>query len=314
MVPNRKQDRRKTSARQGREEIGPEPNKIGASTPYDFSGKNLTPYGGLLPVATMLEKLGFQALVEETITCGRMTRVMSLYQFVLGIVLGWYVGFQRLNQLRFIARDPMLTGIVKVSHLPPQSTLWRFMASLHLNVAGQILSIQLAMRQRVWEAANVKLQVVTIDTDTTARTLYGKQMGARKSYNPRNKGKLSYQPMLTFIAETREYLRGELRNGDRPTGKQIRDHLQHAIGALPTGVKQVFARADSGFYCKEAVEAYEAEHCQACDGRAQDLPVGRAVGAGPMEAFAKHRRRPGVRVLLPARRVGESLPVCGSAL
>jgi hypothetical protein len=55
---------------------------------------------------------------------------------------------------------------------------------------------------------------VTLDTDTTVRTLYGNQMGARKSYNPKNKGKKSYQPMLTFIAETREYLWGELRNGE----------------------------------------------------------------------------------------------------
>jgi hypothetical protein len=43
----------------------PEPNKIGASTPYDFEARNLTAYGGLLPVATMLEQLGFQQLVEE---------------------------------------------------------------------------------------------------------------------------------------------------------------------------------------------------------------------------------------------------------
>jgi len=173
-----------------------------------------------------------------------------------------YVGFQRLNQLRFIARDPILTGILKEPRLPPQSTLWRFMDALHLNVAAQILSIQQVMRQRVWEAANVKLEVVTIDTDTTVHTLYGKQMGARKSYNPKNKGKLSYQPMLTFVADTREYLWGELRNGDRPTGKQIRDHLQHAIRALPPGVKRIFGRADSGFYCGDAVEAYEAGECQ----------------------------------------------------
>jgi len=33
--------------------------------------------------------------------------------------------------------------------------------------------------------------------------------------------------MLTFIAETREYVWGELRNGDRPSGKQIHDHLRN---------------------------------------------------------------------------------------
>ena len=130
MVKNDKDHRKKKPARQAFQETASEPNKIGASTPYQFSGKNLTAYGGLLPVATMLEKLGFQALVEETITCSRETRVMSLYKFMFGIVLGLYIGFPRLNQLRFIAADPMLTGILKESRLPPQSTLWRFLASL----------------------------------------------------------------------------------------------------------------------------------------------------------------------------------------
>jgi hypothetical protein len=91
-------------------------------------------------------------------------------------------------------------------------------------------------------------------------THYSKQMGGRKGYNPKNKGKKSYQPMLTFIAETREYIWGELRNGDRPSGKQIGDHIRKVCAALPTGVKKIYGRADSGFYCWEAVEAYE--ECQ----------------------------------------------------
>jgi hypothetical protein len=49
MVRNRKQHGVKSSAEQGRGEATPGPNKIGASTPYNFSDTNLTPYGGLLP-------------------------------------------------------------------------------------------------------------------------------------------------------------------------------------------------------------------------------------------------------------------------
>jgi len=262
MVTNRRKHSKKTPVQQGPEDIASEANKIGASTPYDFNGKNLTPYGGLLPVITMLEKLGFQQLVEEMLTSKRIPRAMDLYRFVLGIVLGLYIGFPRLNQLRFIARDPILTGILKVTKLPVQSTFWRFVNALHRNVARQILTMMRALRERVWKAANVKLEVVTIDTDTTVHTLYGQQMGGRKSYNPKNKGKKSYQPMLTFIAETREYVWGELRNGDRPSGKQIRDHLRNVQGALPPGVKQIYGRADSGFYCWDAVEAYEEFHAR----------------------------------------------------
>src|SRR5450432_1712898 len=256
MVTDKKKDSRKTPGIQASEDSLSEPNKINASTPYDFSGKNLTPYGGLLPVITMLEKLGFQALVEETLTSKRIPRAMSLYRFMLSILLGLYIGFPRLNQLRFIARDPILTGILKVGKLPVQSTFWRFVNALHRNVARQILNITRTMRERVWAAANVKLDAVTIDTDTTVHTLYGRQMGGCKGYNPKNKGKKSYQPILTFLAETREYIWGELRNGDRPTGKQIHDHLRNVRAALPPSVKRIYGRADSGFYCREAVEAY----------------------------------------------------------
>jgi len=257
MVIDRKQHSGKTPVKQGRRKVTPQPNKIGASTPYDFSGKNLTPYGGLLPVITMLEKLGFPALLSETLTAKRIPRAMDRYRFVLAIVLGLYIGFPRLHQLRFVARDPILTGILDIPKLPVQSTFWRFLAALHLNVARQMLTLIARLRERVWQAANVKLETVTLDTDTTVHTLYGRQMGGRKSYNPKNKGKKSYQPLLTFLAETREYLAGELRNGDRPTGQQIAAHLRAVQAALPPGVKQKFARADSGFYCWEAIEAYQ---------------------------------------------------------
>jgi len=78
--------------------LSPSPIKIGAATPLDFQAKNLTACGGLLPVATMLEKLGFQQIVEETLTAKRETRAMPVYRFVLG------------------------PGILKVLRLPPQCT------------------------------------------------------------------------------------------------------------------------------------------------------------------------------------------------
>src|SRR6516162_6995189 len=120
MVNNKTEHNCKTPAKQGPEEVITEPNKIGAATPFDFEAKHLTAYGGLLPVATMLEKLGFQQLVEETLTIRRLTRAMPVYRFVLAMVLALYVGFSRLNHLRFLEREPMLTGILQVLRLPPQ--------------------------------------------------------------------------------------------------------------------------------------------------------------------------------------------------
>jgi hypothetical protein len=71
----------------------------------------------LLPVATMLEKLQFQQLIEEHVTIQRLTTSMSGFRFVLAIVLALYVGFSRLHHLQFLEREPMLTGILAVSEL-----------------------------------------------------------------------------------------------------------------------------------------------------------------------------------------------------
>jgi len=53
-----------------------------------------------------------------------------------------------------------------------------------------------------------------------------------------------------------------LRNGDRPTGAQIARHLEGVFATLPPQVKTIHARADSGFYCGEAVEAYQKRGAQ----------------------------------------------------
>jgi len=172
MVSNANQNTRLRPVNQVDRADSTEPNKIGASTPYDFDLRNLTAYGGLLPVATMLEKLGFQQLVEESLTVKRQTRSMPMFRFILGIVRACSVGFSRLNHLRFLKREPMLTGILQVAQLPPQGTFWRFLASLHMGVARQLLTVQWRMRERVWAAANVHLEEVTVDTDTTVHSAH----------------------------------------------------------------------------------------------------------------------------------------------
>ena len=143
MVTSRKQDSDKRLIKQGLEKASSEPNKIGASTPYDFNGKNLTPYGGLLPVITMLEKLGFQSLVEETLTSKRITRSMDLYGFLLSILLGLYIGFSRPEPIALHRSRSDCDGHPeKVAELPgPIHVLERFVNALHLNVARQLLTI-----------------------------------------------------------------------------------------------------------------------------------------------------------------------------
>ena len=83
----------------------------------------------------------------------------------------------------------MLTGILRCCVCRRSRTFWRFLASLHLGVARQLLKVQRRMRERVWEAAHVELTEATLDTDTTVQTLYGKQMGRVKATTPRTRAR-----------------------------------------------------------------------------------------------------------------------------
>src|SRR5438477_12219184 len=314
MVNSSQEHSEKSRSRQGTGEVSGEPYKIGAATPYDFEGKNLTAYGGLLPVATMLEKLGFQQIVEETLTVKRATHAMSMYQFVLAMMLAVYVGFSRLNHVRFLEREPMLTGILKVLRLPPQCTFWRFLASLHSSVARQLLEVQRRMRQRAWEAAHVQIRVITLDTDTTVHTLFGKQMGARKSYNPKNKGKKSYQPILTFLAETREYIGGELRNGDRPTGVQIARHLEQVFAGLAAGSGDDSRAGRFGVLLLGSGASLRAARRRVHCGGAQDGAPGGGIEGVGMDGIAAYRCRRSMRVTLSAGRMEPGIPVHCAAL
>ena len=53
-----------------------------------------------------------------------------------------------------------------------------------------------------------------------------------------------------------------MRNGDRPTGAQIARHLKSVFAGLPPQVKRIYGRADAGFYCWDAVKAYESQGVQ----------------------------------------------------
>jgi hypothetical protein len=43
-------------------------------------------------------------------------------------------------------------------------------------MASQLLQLQRILRERVWEAANVRLKSITLDTDITVHTVYGRHL------------------------------------------------------------------------------------------------------------------------------------------
>jgi len=140
-----------------------------------------------------------------------------MYQFVLAMVLAFTLGFRDESFAVFESGSRMLTGILKVLRLPPQCTFWRLLASLPVNVAGQVLRSSAACAAGVGGGARAVGRGDPGHRYDGAYAGSGQQMGARKSYNPKHKGKKELSADLTFLAETREYVAANCATGYRPT-------------------------------------------------------------------------------------------------
>ena len=165
--------------------------------------KNLTAYGGLLPVATMLEKLGFQQLVEETLTVKRITRAMPMYQFVLGMVLAAVRRFSA-------AESSAVSGTGADADRHPEGVA--LAAAVHLLAFSGVAASGHRAATAGSAAAHARTGVGGGPRATDgghaghrhhrAHACSAARWAGARATTRKNKGKKSYQPILTFLAET----------------------------------------------------------------------------------------------------------------
>jgi hypothetical protein len=139
--------------------------------------------------------------------------------------------------------------------------MWRFLnKSLGKHNERQLQDVQCELRNRVWKLGNVKPLSVHLNTDTTSSIAYGNQDGAKEGYCPGKRGAKCFRPLLTSISETGEILLSHQRSGDRVGGIELAKHLKRCIDRLPKNNVDIIWRADSEFYCKEAILVCEANN------------------------------------------------------
>ena len=231
------------------------PRKITASTPYGTCRERLSPFGGLLGLIKFLDLLKFEEVFDEVYRGPTREPKLGHYRMVVGILMLLFIGFNRLWHFVYIRLDAMVCGFFELVCLPAASTFWRYVDSLGINQAHSILRVSRVLRERAWHLCKLRYRLIHVSIDTTAETIYGDQQGGRVGYNPRNRGKKAYRPVLCFIDETRECLLGKLRKGDTLDGVESGAFITSLKDHLPGCVKKVLLRADAEFFSWESVLA-----------------------------------------------------------
>ena len=96
------------------------------------------------------------------------------------------------------------------------------------------------------------------DLDSTVVTVFGRQEDAAIGYNPRYRGKKSYDPLLCMEANSSYLWDAELRPGNAGTWDGSIEVLDTSFANVPPEIGEVRVRADAGFGFNPVFVALEA--------------------------------------------------------
>lgn len=216
----------------------------------------MTSKAGLIPVVKFLSKLGFGELFQKTIHHEREENaVYSLEDGVLLILTGIIGGAFSISKCALLwSGCNVLQRAAGWLRIPDETTLGRLFKEVGERHISEMETFVHVLRRKIWKKAtrsgNSKvglMQTLWIDVDSSVKTVFGKQEGVAKGYNPHKKGALSYHPQLAFCTETKEILQGWLRTGSAYTSNGIVEFMKQLLAQLPKNQRILF-RGDSGYF------------------------------------------------------------------
>ncbi|MCF6254918.1 MAG: IS1380 family transposase [Gammaproteobacteria bacterium] len=241
-------NRKKASTRKARQKS--------AKVHFQKTGKNMTSKAGLIPVIKFLDKLGFNQLFQKTVNHERKDNAFyRLEEGVFLILTGLIGGAFSISKCALLwSGCRVLQKAAGWLRIPDETTLGRLFKEVGARHISEMETLIHVLRKTVWQKAlregnsNVAaLQTLWIDVDSSVKTVYGKQEGVAKGYNPHKKGAYSYHPQLAFCTHTKEILQGWLRMGSAYTSNGVVEFMKQLLAQLPASQRIIF-RGDSGYF------------------------------------------------------------------
>lgn len=229
-------------------------NKTNIQVNEEFTGKNLTRFGGSGLIRRFFQKYRIKQQIENRIKVeGRRKSKYGIGDILISCLYGVFLGYPRPGQMDILTTDRVFHKIVGLVSFPVQSTLSRFLKAVRVSVAREIgdFNFELLMKFR---GGFKTMRSITLDLDSHVTTVYGNQQRAGLGYNPKKKGRKSYHPLMCFIGETRDYIGGLFRSGKHHTSYNAAKFLKSMVKKLPSHIKDIKLRADGGFFSRDMIE------------------------------------------------------------
>ena len=180
--------------------------------PYEFTDREVSPWGGLRLIEETYRQCGLKQYLEEEcqdLPSVGSNRGYSSVDLAEGFMVSTILGATRLAHSGTLRHDEVIQRIFgREKGMASQSTFSRFFQKFDQERNDKFFPAI----NRFW-FSQLKLDKMTIDLDSTVITRHGSQDGVEKGYNPQRHGRGSHHPLIAFAAEPKMVANAWMRTG-----------------------------------------------------------------------------------------------------
>jgi len=223
--------------------------------------KGLTHFGGIYFFREFLRVLQFRNFLAQQLAYQRRNHRYSLSQMILALVYPVVLGLDRLETASFLSSNGTFQYLTGLQSFPDPQTLRRFLLQAPESFLPQVHRMNDRLLQKFIHMPDHRSRLI-FDLDSSVVTVFGRQERAEVGYNPRYRGKRSYNPLLCIEANSSYLWDTELRPGNAGTWDGSVELMATCFLNVPRNVRELRVRADAGFGFHPVLEILEARAAQ----------------------------------------------------
>src|SRR5690606_34303491 len=218
-----------------------------------FTIQEITPWGGMVFLKQMLDKIGFREEIENctSLPVSQSNNAYKKEVLLESFITSIWCGANRFLHTEITHSDRALGQIFDWKKTPGQDAYKRYFGKF-----TQKTNQEVGHHFFSWFFQNININYFTLDIDSSVVTRYGAQDGAKKGYNPKKKGRNSHHPIIAFVNEVKMVANFSLRSGNTSSANNFIGFLEETLSVFGTKKVGMF-RLDSGFCQKDIFEHLE---------------------------------------------------------
>jgi len=218
---------------------------------------SLTHFGGAYFLHEFIRVLQLRDFLGRHLAYRRRNSDYSVGQMLLALIYPIILGLDRIETASLLRANGTFQYLTGLQSFPDPQTLRRFLLNAPAHLREHFHRANDRLLQRFIHLPDHRSRLI-FDLDSTVLTVFGHQEGAEVGYNPRYRGKRSYDPLLCLETNSSFLWDVELRQGDAGTWAGSEELLACCFHSTPSDIRELRVRADAGFGYGPVLEMLEA--------------------------------------------------------